>query len=107
GNIDSHHKVAIADLILVQRQVRETVERLVKEHQPHLVGLSVMLFHRRTPQKIIALVRSLKPDVRIVVGGYDPSLACEAYTDPSMGVDFVVRGEGEVTFRSLLRAIEA
>ncbi len=107
GNIDPHHHVAIADLILVQRQVRQTVERLVKEHQPDLVGLSVMTFQRRTAQKIIALVRSLKPDVRIVVGGYDPSLACEAYTDSSMGVDFVVRGEGEVTFRRLLCAIES
>ena len=107
GNIDPHHHVAIADLILVQRQVGETVERLVEEHQPDLVGLSVMTFQRRTAQKIIALVRTLKPDVRIVVGGYDPSLACESYTDPAMGVDFIVRGEGEVTFRKLLRAIES
>ena len=30
GNIDSHHQVAVADLILVQHKVRETVERLVR-----------------------------------------------------------------------------
>ena len=29
GNIDPQHTVAVADLILVQRRVRETVERLV------------------------------------------------------------------------------
>ena len=29
GNVDPHHAVAIADLILVQRRVRETLERLV------------------------------------------------------------------------------
>ena len=29
GNVDSHHQVAVADLILVQRRVRETVVRLV------------------------------------------------------------------------------
>ncbi len=29
GNIDPHHHVAVADLILVQHKVRETVERLV------------------------------------------------------------------------------
>jgi len=28
GNVDSHHRVAIADLILVQRRVRDTVTRL-------------------------------------------------------------------------------
>ncbi len=106
GNIDSHHTVAVADLILVQCNVRETVERLVREFKPDLVGLSVMTFQRKTAQKIIALVRSLLPQVRVVVGGYDPSLAPEAYTNSTSGVDFIVRGEGELTFRELLRAIE-
>ena len=31
GNIDAHHQVSIADLILVQRTVRQTLERLVRE----------------------------------------------------------------------------
>ena len=29
GNVDPHHRVAIADLILAQSSVRQTVERLV------------------------------------------------------------------------------
>jgi hypothetical protein len=29
GNVDPHHRVAAADLLLVQNRVRETVERLV------------------------------------------------------------------------------
>jgi len=49
-------------------------------------------------------VRALKPGVKIVVGGYDPSLAGEAYE--GMGVDYIVRGEGEFAFRELLRALE-
>lgn len=105
GNIDLHHRVAVADLVLVQGRVRPTVERLVREFQPDLVGLSVMTFQRRTAEKIIHLVRSLKTDIRVVVGGYDPSLAPEAYMEMP-GVDFIVRGEGELTFRELLRAIE-
>src|SRR5712692_1814734 len=104
GNVDPQHRVAVADLILVQRQVRETVTRLVRELDPEIVGLSIMTFQRRTAGRIIELVRSLRPGVKIVVGGYDPSLAPEAYED--MGVDYLVRGEGEVTFRELLRALE-
>ncbi len=107
GNVDSHHRVAVADLILVQSEVRQTVVRLVKEFQPDVVGLSVMTFQRHTAQKIISLVRRLKPDVQVVVGGYDPSLDRTAYTHPSPGrPDFIVRGEGEQTFRELLRALE-
>src|SRR5262249_25799216 len=54
----------------------------------------------------VRLVRAIKPGVRVVAGGYDPSLAPEAYEDPERGVDFLVRGEGDLTFRDLLRALE-
>jgi radical SAM superfamily enzyme YgiQ (UPF0313 family) len=105
GNVDAHHRVAVADLILVQDRVRATVERLVRQHQPDVVGLSVMTFQRRTAARLIDFIRRLKPDVRVVVGGYDPSLAPEAYEQMD-DVDFIVRGEGEITFRELVRAIE-
>src|SRR5215510_6486987 len=106
GNVDDHHHVAIADLILAQDSVGATVERLVREEQPDLVGLSVMTFQRATARKVISLVRSVKPDVQIVVGGYDPSLAPDMWTHPALGVDYIVRGEGDITFRELLRALE-
>jgi radical SAM superfamily enzyme YgiQ (UPF0313 family) len=106
GNVDAHHEVSIADLVLAQSSVEATLRRLVHELRPELVGLSVMTFQRSTARRVISLIRSLRPDVRVVVGGYDPSLAPEAWTHPSLGVDAIVRGEGDVTFRDLLRALE-
>src|SRR5215813_11353467 len=70
GNVDPHHKVAVADLILVQRQVRETVLRLLSERRPDVVGLSVMTFQRRTAKRLIELIRAKVPEAKIVVGGY-------------------------------------
>jgi anaerobic magnesium-protoporphyrin IX monomethyl ester cyclase len=105
GNIDSHHHVAIADLVLVQSAVRRTVERLLHDEQPDVVGLSVMTFQRATALKIARLVRGLRPSARIVAGGYDPSLAPEAY-EGSADIDFLVRGEGERALCALLRALE-
>ena len=104
GNIDAHHDVAVADLVLAQSAVRDTVERLVRSHAPALVGLSVMTFQRRTAQRVISFIRSIAPDTRIVVGGYDPSLAPDAWMYPE--VDFIVQGEGELTFRELVRSLE-
>ncbi len=107
GNVDPHHRVAVADLVLVQKRVRETVERLVRGLDPDVVGLSIMTFQRKTAKRIIELVRALKPEVEVAVGGYDPTLAPEAYTgDGTDAVDFIIRGEGELSFRELLRAIE-
>jgi radical SAM superfamily enzyme YgiQ (UPF0313 family) len=105
GNIDPHHHVAVADLILVQASVGATVERMIRDLAPDVVGLSVMTFQRKTALKIARLVRTLRPSTRVVVGGYDPSLDVDAYTQ-SPEVDFIVRGEGEHTLCELLRALE-
>ena len=105
GNVDSHHRIAIADLILARREVRSTVERLVRELQPDVLGLSVMTFQRGTALNIATFVRRLRPGISVVVGGYDPSLAPAAY-EACPDVDFIVRGEGEQTFCELLRAVE-
>src|SRR3989441_31450 len=55
GNVDAHHHVAVADLILVQASVRSTIERLVHDHAPDVVGLSVMTFQRATALAIAPL----------------------------------------------------
>jgi anaerobic magnesium-protoporphyrin IX monomethyl ester cyclase len=108
GNIDAHHRVWVVDLILVQDNVRPTLERLVRELAPDVVGLSIMTFQRRTARKVIRLLRALRPEVRVVIGGYDPTLAPEAYApNGPEAVDFIVRGEGEQTFSELLRALES
>jgi radical SAM superfamily enzyme YgiQ (UPF0313 family) len=107
GNLDPHHHVAVADLILVHDRVLDTVEQLLQQHVPDLVGLSVMTFQRRTALRLIAHIRQRLPRVRVVVGGYDPSLAPEAYAGVESGVDAIVRGEGELTFRAVARALES
>lgn len=104
GNVDAHHRVSIADLILAQGSVRATVEQLVRDLQPDVVGLSVMTFQRETAFRIARLVKRLRPTSHIVAGGYDPSLAPAAY-EAVPELDSIVRGEGEHTFNELLRAL--
>ena len=106
GNLDPHHRVWIADLILVQSRVIATLERLLSEYRPDVVGLSIMTFQRETAFKVARLVRHLRPATRIVAGGYDPSLAPAAY-QACRDVDFLVRGEGEHTLSELLRSLES
>src|SRR5260221_6417279 len=72
GNVDAHHRVAVADLVLVQSRVGETVARLMREFEPDVVGLSVMTFQRVTALKIARLVRTIRPAARIVVRRVGP-----------------------------------
>jgi radical SAM superfamily enzyme YgiQ (UPF0313 family) len=105
GNVGPEHTVSIADLILVHGRVRQTVERLVRDLQPDVVGLSVMTFQRATAFAVARLIRVIRPQTRVVVGGYDPSLAPRAY-EACEDIEFIVRGEGEQTLCELLRAVE-
>src|SRR5690349_12962512 len=52
GNAGPGHRVAVADLILAQHAVVATVERLMRDHDPDVVGLSVMTFQRRTALRL-------------------------------------------------------
>jgi anaerobic magnesium-protoporphyrin IX monomethyl ester cyclase len=106
GNVDAHHRVAVADLVLAQHDVPGTVRRLMAECRPDVVGLSIMTFQRHTALRVARLVKGIHPGVRLVVGGYDPSLAPAVYESAEWNVDAIVSGEGEITFRELLRAYE-
>ena len=108
GNVDPHHTVSIADLILAQRSVRETVTRLVTDAaagRRRSLGDDLPAEDRAQGHGARQVASSRPP--RIVVGGYDPSLAPEAYEDAASGVDVIVHGEGDLTFRELVRALEA
>ena len=64
GNIDPHHKVAVADLILVPKRVRETV-CAAGPHDKSGRGRPVRDdFSAQNGPEDRRLIRSLKPDVQ-------------------------------------------
>ena len=106
GNLDAHHRVSIADLILVQSSVRSTLERMVRDLEPDVVGLSVMTFQRATA---FALARSCGSCARRPASSSAATIRAwrRRPTKASPAIDFIVRGEGEHTLRELLRVLES
>lgn len=77
----------------------------IDAHPVELLGVSVM----PGPQMVAAMeasreIRRLRPHVKIVWGGYFPSLYPEASLNATY-VDFVVRGQGEDTLLELIDAL--
>jgi len=107
GNIDEHHDVYTIDLIRKRNQVRKYLTRTLKKIKPKLVGLSAMTWQFDTCIKIMELIRVLLPDVKIAIGGYHATLMYEevSVSPESELIDFMVRGEGEETFRRLVNAL--
>src|SRR4029078_5407040 len=59
GNAGPAHSVAVADLILVQDAAVPTVERLMREHDPDVVGLSILTFQRRRALRLTLVLRGM------------------------------------------------
>ncbi len=108
ANIDGGHDIRIIDLIRKRRTVRKYLSGVLLSFRPQVVGLSAMTWQYATCEKLIKLIRELLPGVKIVLGGYHATLMYSEIGDSENGrlIDFLIRGEGEETFRRLIRALE-
>jgi anaerobic magnesium-protoporphyrin IX monomethyl ester cyclase len=107
GNLPGH-EVKVMDLVLYRPRVRKAVEEVLAAFRPQLVGLSAMTFQFDTFLKVARVVRRFDPGIKIVAGGYHPSLmARELSAQELLSLDFIVRGEGEGTLRDLVTELES
>ena len=83
----------------------DTIGPQVKTSQPFLVGVS-SLFSAYADEalKTAQIVKAHHPDCKIVVGGHHPTALPERVMESS-AVDFVMRGEGEVSMALLAKAL--
>jgi len=106
GNIEGHN-IYIADLILRRDRVAETVNELIAQYRPDVVGLTAMSFQFATARRIASLIKSLDKDIKIVLGGYHATLMYDEVcrSEESNPFDFLIRGEGDLCFNELVEAI--
>lgn len=104
GNVDDICEVSVADLHGTKRPT-EFLEGVLKNGYD-LVGLSCMSFQYHA---ILPLAKMAKESgAATVFGGYHPTLSYEEIAESEEGrlADYIVRGEGEATFRELIEAID-
>lgn len=106
GNIGEENKVDIADLVLQRRNFRSFLEKRITTNPPNLIGLSSMSFQSKTARYIARFIKTIDPEIKIALGGYHASMIPEE-VERSWGndIDFIVKGEGEHTFKELLHAL--
>jgi len=71
--------------------------------KPQVVGFSCYVWNMGHTMEICRHIKAMSPGTTIVVGGPDVSSVPEKALRSNPWVDVVVRGEGEETFRELLR----
>lgn len=105
-----HHNVTLIDPSYFQKIgfffQRNNDELIIKGllKEKNVVGISANTGNWATSRYMIELVKSLSPDIPVVLGGVHASYF-DQYIMESTDVDFIIRGEGEVHLPRLINVI--
>lgn len=80
---------------------RDVAERILAEH-PRLVGLGVYVWNARQTRETVAILKAVRPDLVVVLGGPEVSHESEGQEICRIA-DLTIRGEGELLFRDVCR----
>jgi radical SAM superfamily enzyme YgiQ (UPF0313 family) len=81
---------------------REEIKKIIIEKKPDIVGISCLFStYFNEALEVAYIVKSIKSDTKIIVGGNHPTLFPEEVLK-HFCIDFVIRGDGEEPFRLLV-----
>ncbi len=84
----------------------QQIEKRVKSAKPDLVGITAPTPAMKHVYKISEIVKEIYPHTMVVAGGIHPTVMPQRTMEQGKKIDFIVIGEGEITFTELLQAIE-
>jgi len=111
----SRHQVVLMDFVLAIRQrtlkmgkniYDDCAERILDE-APDLVGFSAQCTTYPAVIQICRKIKNKRPDVKIVIGGHNASFVDRLTLERYPFVDCIIRGEGEITFPTLVSGYES
>jgi anaerobic magnesium-protoporphyrin IX monomethyl ester cyclase len=106
GNLEGH-TIKVLDLVFHPHRIRHYLESVLQDFQPQIVGLSAMSYQYASACRVSRICREILPEVKVALGGYHATLMYQEIGEsPQKGsFDFLVRGEGENTFKDLVNAL--
>ena len=81
----------------------ENLKEIIVREAPDIVGFSVLTFNLLNCMEVSRLIREHSPATKICYGGWHPTLYPRETLELGC-VDFIVMGEGEITFTELVLA---
>ncbi|MDR3607868.1 MAG: DUF4080 domain-containing protein [Oligoflexia bacterium] len=85
----------------ISQNPRDIAESILREN-PRLVGFGVYIWNTRQTQEVISILKQVRPEIRIVLGG--PEVSYESSTQAICALaDLTIQGEADFLFRDLCR----
>ena len=97
-------RTRLLEFDLTRRPV-DVVESLLTQ-SPRIIGLGVYIWNATQTTEVVALLKRLRPDVMVVLGG--PEVSFETEIQPMAQLaDYVITGEGDLAFAELCQRLFA
>jgi anaerobic magnesium-protoporphyrin IX monomethyl ester cyclase len=81
------------------------IKKKITESRPDFVAVSAITCTSPDAIKVLELAKSINPDIMTIMGGVHASFMFDEIFSLTDAVDFIIRGEGELTIVELLDAI--
>lgn len=94
----------LQEFVIDQRPL-EIAEKILA-HQPRIIGLGVYIWNIGPTTELVALLKKIRPDVVVVLGGPEVSYETEAQEIVRLA-DHTITGEGDLAFAALCRDLLA
>lgn len=109
------HAVAVLDMVLALRKgtlkfgrrIYDDCAQMIADHKPDVVGFSAQCTTYPAVLHIAEKLKSAVPSVKIILGGHNASFVDSETLYRHRFIDFIVRGEAEITFPDLIRAVSS
>lgn len=103
--IEKGIEVRIADFIIT-RFSEDKARTIIDDFNPDVIGATGVTMNIKKAFSILQFFKELKPEAVFVMGGPHVTFDADTVLRENSFLDYIVRGEGEVTFTELLEAIQ-
>lgn len=89
----------------INDEFEKIIRILLKKEYTH-IGFSVYIWNKIEIFKLIKMLKTINPDIKIIVGGPEVSYDGNILMETNANIDYVLSGEGEDSFRHLVSSLE-
>lgn len=73
------------------------------QHKPDIIGFSCYIWNIEETIRVVKMLKKINPAIKIVLGGPEVSYDVHDWLRRIEDIDFIVMGEGELSYKQLLR----
>jgi anaerobic magnesium-protoporphyrin IX monomethyl ester cyclase len=98
--VEPEHQVQMVEYTIKDPSINIVTDLF--KYNPDTIGFSCYIWNIEETIKVIGMIKKIKPEVTIILGGPEVSYDITYWLERLGDVDFIVIGEGEETFKQLL-----